>query len=502
MPNLIPNPKFNASIPTSNTNQPYIFESPETTIINPLTGQTAAQATTGTPGPITSQSLQPVAPINLPVLPPDTTNYAGIIAGGIIPPPVIPPPAPPAPSSLEDLFTQYLGEQKPPPSIAGAYAAAGGVAPTGAEITGLQQGVLAGETAVQEATDELNSLNAQMQALNAEAQAVPIQMQESAAGRGITAGGLAPLQTAALRDIALRSLPLQGQIFGAQAKQAAAQGKANLAQRKLDLAQGQFDRYFELVVKDMEIQYNYRNSLIDKVFSYATKKEQQRLDELKVEADRAYQESRDNVSLAQKWATEAISAGNSNIAAKISALNPSDPDFLTKLGELQGQIVIKPKEITEREMVADLAAKYVDAGIVLTDTLATAQTKLAGSRIYQEQVRGPQEQVRGPQAPKPSAAEPENINNILYSVGIPYTAVTTKGKLTNSQLTKLSQGGIPPTDAQEIMDEILAGKTLEDIRQWMKSLGVDPKVLDTFMMTLQGITAGGGEETPINPFRD
>ena len=44
----------------------------------------------------------------------------------------------------------------------------------------------------------------------------------------------------------------------------------------------------------------------------------------------------------------------------------------------------------EKSLVADLAGKYADAGISLSDTLAVAQAKLAKSKIYQDQIRGPQ----------------------------------------------------------------------------------------------------------------
>jgi hypothetical protein len=43
----------------------------------------------------------------------------------------------------------------------------------------------------------------------------------------------------------------------------------------------------------------------------------------------------------------------------------------------------------EKALVLDMAAKYVDAGISSTDSLATAQSKIQNSRIYKDQVRGP-----------------------------------------------------------------------------------------------------------------
>lgn len=94
----------------------------------------------------------------------------------------------------------------------------------------------------------------------------------------------------------------------------------------------------------------------------------------------------------------------------------------------------------------------------------------------------------------PTKESPENINDTLFSVGLPYTIVSNKGKLTDSHLNKLQKVGIPPQDAQEIMNEILSGKSLDEIREWMRSLGVDPKILDDFMTALQG--EEGEIETP------
>ncbi len=67
-------------------------------------------------------------------------------------------------------------------------------------------------------------LAAQLKGLQNEAQAIPIQLQNDAVGRGITAGGLAPIQSAQLRDNAVKALTVstlleasKGNIANAQA---------------------------------------------------------------------------------------------------------------------------------------------------------------------------------------------------------------------------------------------------------------------------------------------
>ncbi len=48
-----------------------------------------------------------------------------------------------------------------------------------------------------------------------------------------------------------------------------------------------------------------------------------------------------------------------------------------------------PNTPVERDILANMIAKYPDAGIRMTDTAQMAESKLKNSRIYQDQVRGP-----------------------------------------------------------------------------------------------------------------
>ena len=78
---------------------------------------------------------------------------------------------------------------------------------------------------VQTQTDLAN----RVKALQAEAQQIPLQMQQEATGRGITAGGLAPLQTARIRTNTIQAL-------GASALLQASQGNLTTAQTLVDRA--------------------------------------------------------------------------------------------------------------------------------------------------------------------------------------------------------------------------------------------------------------------------
>ncbi|MEK9183717.1 MAG: hypothetical protein AAB890_01445, partial [Patescibacteria group bacterium] len=224
------------------------------------------------PNVITPQSLAPVAPIEISAAPADTNNYQGIINEGNTGATAInnniTAANVPAPATSENLIDKYLKESEAPENQTDLYAELYGTTPEE-----LQTGVATQETNLAEqqkiykqAQDEFNLLNAQMEALNLEAKGVPEQVQQESEGRGRTAGGVAPLTSARLRDIALRSLPLQGQMYAAQARVANAQGNVQLAQSLLDKAQGKLDKVFALKLSDMENQYNYKQNLRKEVF--------------------------------------------------------------------------------------------------------------------------------------------------------------------------------------------------------------------------------------------
>lgn len=82
---------------------------------------------------------------------------------------------------------------------------------------------------LQAAKDVQNSLSKRILALQANEKAIPLQLQEQATGRGITTGGLAPIQTGALRENAINATILGAQLDAAKFDVASAQDKVNAA---------------------------------------------------------------------------------------------------------------------------------------------------------------------------------------------------------------------------------------------------------------------------------
>jgi hypothetical protein len=138
------------------------------------------------------------------------------------------------------------------------------------------------------------------------------------------------------------------------------------------------------------MQYNYRKEQRERIWDYLTEKEKLQIQNQQKKDDRAYNESKDNLSISKSWAEKAIDNGQANIAAQIANLNPKDPAFQTKLSELTGKIsILTPEQKSAKDYVSSLATTYPDAGILLTDDISTAQAKLKNSAIYRDKIRPP-----------------------------------------------------------------------------------------------------------------
>lgn len=155
-----------------------------------------------TPTTINSTTITPQTPI-----PYTTPNPTPVYPVGSLDPTVTPPITPtPGDNSATDLSTQLE------------------------QLNNSLEGKSADQTAAEavvglpklQATQ--NDLSATLTGLQNEAAAIPLSLQNEATGRGITAEGLAPIQSAALRDNAVKALTVstllaasQGQIANAQA---------------------------------------------------------------------------------------------------------------------------------------------------------------------------------------------------------------------------------------------------------------------------------------------
>lgn len=96
---------------------------------------------------------------------------------------------------------------------------------------------LAGKrTAVTDLASQLTQQQAESAALREQERIIPLQLQEQATGRGITAGGLAPLQTARLRQLSIRQGLVTSRGLQTAASLEAARGNVSAALDTVDRA--------------------------------------------------------------------------------------------------------------------------------------------------------------------------------------------------------------------------------------------------------------------------
>jgi hypothetical protein len=269
-------------------------------IKDPSAGAMPGSVASFTQPTLNSKNTAPTPQINLTPKP-DNTNYAGILAG-----------AQQQALSLQQQIAQQTQppekkpEQAPGNDIKSYIDSISGVQQPNAMQTyqqGYDQSGLAQQKAdinakaaiTTEAQGRLNNISAQLMALNTEAQAIPIQLQQESTGRGRTAGGLAPIQADQLRANALKALPLQAQAAVIQAEVATAQGNQKLAQDLYTQAQDHFDKMFELQMTDLTNKYERETGLIDKVFAFADKQEQRQLESIRTQQAQDFQLKRDTI---------------------------------------------------------------------------------------------------------------------------------------------------------------------------------------------------------------
>lgn len=180
-------------------------------------------------------------------------------------------------------------------------------------------------------TKQLNELNAQAQSLNREAQAIPLQTQERNANTGATDAGVAPQNTSALRNNAIKALSIAQQTDVASANYVAAKDKA---QQIIDLKYKPLEEL--LAIKKQQYEFNKDTLMsIDKkrteALTIALKKEERDINEAKAK-------EKLNNDRASDFIKYAMESGQSDIASQISSLDPASKTFSQDLSKLQSQI--------------------------------------------------------------------------------------------------------------------------------------------------------------------
>jgi len=164
--------------------------------------------------------------------------------------------------------------------------------------------------------EQLANLNAQASALNREAQAVPLQIQQESQGRGRTVAGVAPLEAARLRENALKALSI-----GQQADIAAA--AATGSQLRLNAAKEKAQQVVDLKYKPLEEQLAIRKQQYELNKDILSSIDKKRTESLNAAI------KREETALAEKKANEKA-VSDMVINARTQGVDPSLADRASK----------------------------------------------------------------------------------------------------------------------------------------------------------------------------
>ncbi|WP_395019794.1 hypothetical protein [Dongia sp.] len=218
---------------------------------------------------------------------------------------------------------------------------------------------------VPELKKSVTDLSSRLKTIQNEAEAIPLQLQQEATGRGITEAGLRPIQTSALRNNAIAALSTSSLLESA---------KGNLT-TALDLADRAVKQKYDPIRE--EIATNSANlDLILKspAYSQADKQRAQKQKEANDAKQRAIENEEENSKTAHAMAAAAITNNPGNQAASLAAqqalsLDPADPYYLQKLYSLVGQYQTDPTKVASD--LADLDLKRANAAKLRADTALT-----------------------------------------------------------------------------------------------------------------------------------
>lgn len=270
---------------------------------------------------------------------------------------VTPPPEPTASTSLLDRIKDLVGVAPETKSRVDEF-----------ERLQEQAGIAQKQKVTDDLRRQLAGLTAKQQQLALEEKAIPIRLQEEAAGRGITAAGLAPKQAGELRKLALRQLPVTTQILGVSAQLAAEQGD-------LDTAINNINTILDLSQQDREARTSFREAQLQAITDIVTGEQKKELEIQKAENARQIQENKDFFALQKIFVNQASDAGDFALAGKLAQATNRE-----QLSALSGQIQIQPEVLSELDRLrADkLRAEIGQIGIGKVKELSSTQRIAAG----------------------------------------------------------------------------------------------------------------------------
>ena len=302
---------------------------------------------------ITPASIAPATPVNLPATP--TPGY-------------VPPVTAVSSPGLEALGTSVKdGQYVYDPTKTESYNAVAqsnqtnqtslqayidnikGIQPQNQEADYLKREKQAG---IQNLQQSVNDYTSQLNTIvkHSDAEALGLEGQ----GRGITESIIGGQQAQIRREAAIQALPIQAQL--------------DAAQGNLTAATARLDKLWSIHKEDVTNEYNYKKSVFDAVFSFASKSEQNLLDARLSDIKSADAKTQSNLDLAQQWSKMAVQTGQSNLITQFTALDPKSATFARDFGVLQAKVVDPTVALDVQLKRAQLAGLNAPKGPAKRDT--------------------------------------------------------------------------------------------------------------------------------------
>lgn len=207
---------------------------------------------------------------------------------------------------------------------------------------------------------QLSNINSQITALANEAQAIPLQIQQESEGRGITRAGAAPIETARLRENAIKSLTLNS--------------AASAIQGNLALAQQQADRAVELQFADKEGEIAYLEKVYTLNKDQLEREDKKKADALAIQIEERKrlldEEKLNRAEVLKIQNAAALSGAPADVLNRISQI--TDPlqaaqfasPYLAQEGQLQRELLqeqINTQKANQTKVYADIAEANLKA---------------------------------------------------------------------------------------------------------------------------------------------
>lgn len=244
-------------------------------------------------------------------------------------------------------------------------------------------------------------LTSRLKALQNEALAIPLQLQQNTQGRGVTAGGLQPHQTAALRNNAIQALSTSSLLE-------ASRGNLVTAQEMVDRAVAQrFDPIKEEIAAKTA---NLDLILKSPAYSLADKNRAQAQKDAQDIKTRLIAKQEQNATTAQTLAAAALRLNPNDphvalAANQVLKLDPNDPQYLEKAFALVGQFQQDPTAVQEALVNLKLQQEEL-ANAPLNRQIKQAQ--LAGQNLSNSKTKAEINAINSPSSLRTSDGKPLN----------------------------------------------------------------------------------------------